>query len=89
MAYQLEQQIRELGDRVPMNERARADQLIAETRDLVKKQSTDVSRLRQLTSDMQQAAYGLASGATPPGAEQQRTGTEDVIDADFTPRDKP
>ncbi len=90
MAYQLEHQIRELGDQVPVNERARADQLISETRDLVKSQSTNVSRLRQLTSDMQQAAYGLTSGAyKQPGSEQQRTGTDDVIDADFTPRDKP
>lgn len=93
MAYQLEHQIRELGDRAPVNERARADQLISETRDLVKQLSTDVSRLRQLTSDMQQALYALSSGASSqqqPGGEQRRTGTDDdVIDADFTPRGKP
>src|SRR5438270_10806346 len=36
IAYQVERQIRELGDRVPMNEKARAEQLIAEIRELVK-----------------------------------------------------
>jgi molecular chaperone DnaK len=93
MAYQVERQIRDLGDRVPMNEKARAEQLIAEIRELVKNNSSDVARLRRLTSDLQQVASGLASaaysqassagaqgggpGGTPPG------GGDDVIDAEF------
>jgi len=92
MAYQVERQIRELGDRVPLNEKARAEQLIADIRELVKNNSSDVARLRQLTSDLQQIASGLASaaysqassgaqggrpGGTPPG------GGDDVIDAEF------
>jgi molecular chaperone DnaK len=93
MAYQVERQIRDLGDRVPMNEKARAEQLIAEIRELVKNNSSDVARLRQLTSDLQQVASGLASaaysqassggaqgggpGGTPPGVG------DDVIDAEF------
>jgi molecular chaperone DnaK len=93
VAYQVERQIRDLGDRVPLNEKARAEQLIAEIRELVKNDSSDVTRLRQLTSDLQQAASGLASaaysqasstgpqgggpGGTPPG------GGDDVIDAEF------
>ena len=61
IAYQVERQISELGDRVPMNEKARAEQLISEIRELVKNNSTDVARLRQLTSDLQQLAswFGL------------------------------
>src|SRR5262250_979493 len=92
MAYQVERQIRELGDRVPLNEKARAEQLIADIRELVKNNSSDVARLRQLTSDLQQIASGLASaaysqassgaqggrpGGTPPG------GGDNVIDAEF------
>jgi len=63
MAYQVERQIRDLGDRVPMNEKARAEQLIAQIRELVKNNSSDVARLRQLTSDLQQVASGLSSAA--------------------------
>jgi len=69
MAYQVERQIQELGDRVPLNEKARAEQLISQIRELVKNNSSDVSRLRQLTSDLQQVGYGLSSSgpaALPP-----------------------
>ena len=67
-AYQLERQLRELGDRAPANEKARAEQLISETRSLVKGSTSDVARLRQLTSDMQQIGYGLASAASQQSA---------------------
>src|SRR4030081_2257170 len=64
MAYQVERQIRELGDRVPSNEKARAEQLISETRSLVKNNSSDTAKLRQLTSDLQQIGYALTSAAS-------------------------
>ncbi len=92
MAYQVERQLRELGDRVPANERARAEQLISEIRSLVKNSPSDTARLRQLTSDLQQMAYGLtAAAAGPPpsaggdgaGAQAKPPGSEDVIDAEF------
>jgi molecular chaperone DnaK len=94
IAYQVERQINELGDRVPMNEKARAEQLIGEIRELVKSESSDVSRLRQLTSDLQQVAAGLAStgysqaaGAQGGGSggSQPGGGGDDVIDAEFKP----
>ncbi len=90
IAYQVERQLAELGDRAPVNEKARAEQLIAEVRGLVKNASTDVAKLRQLSSDLQQIGYGLAStaysqtaasGAGASGAG--RGGNEEVIDADF------
>jgi molecular chaperone DnaK len=97
VAYQVERQIQELGDRVPVNEKARAEQLIAEIRDLVKNNSSDVAKLRQLAGDLQQvghalssAAYSQASSAAsgangpargPNGAPPN--GAEDVIDAEF------
>jgi molecular chaperone DnaK len=93
MAYQVERQLRDLGERVPLNEKARAEQLIAEIRELVKNNSSDVARLRQLTSDLQQVASGLASAAysqaSSAGAQgggpggTQAGGGDDVIDAEF------
>jgi len=92
-AYQVERQLRELGDRVPVNEKARAEQLIAEIRELVNNNSSDIARLRQLTSDLQQVGYGLAASAhaqsTAAGAQSggstgaQPGGDDDIIDADF------
>jgi molecular chaperone DnaK len=93
VAYQVERQLRDLGDRVPLNEKARAEQLISEIRELVKNNSTDVARLRQLANDLQQLAYGLASAAEsqqpPPGGQAggrggpRPGGGDDVIDAEF------
>jgi molecular chaperone DnaK len=97
MAYQVERQLHELGDRMPMHERARAEAMIQEIRQLVKDQSTDMTRLRQLSSDLQQLAAGLAAaGYTQETAGSassagrngpQRSGAADeVIDAEFKPR---
>jgi molecular chaperone DnaK len=91
VAYQVERQLRDLGERVPLNEKARAEQLISEIRELVKNNSTDVARLRQLANDLQQLAYGLASAAEsqqpPPGGQAGgrggQPGGDDVIDAEF------
>ena len=96
MAYQVERQLRDLGDRVPLNEKSRAEQLIAQIRELVKDNSADVTQLRQLTGDLQQVGYGLqsaAAGQQPPSdagqtgnrpsGRQQPGGGDDVIDAEF------
>jgi molecular chaperone DnaK len=94
VAYQVERQIRDLGDRVALNEKARAEQLIEQIRELVKANSPDVARLRQLASDLQQLAYSLASaaesgtgsaggGAPGAGPSGPRPGGDDVIDAEF------
>ena len=93
IAYQVERQINELGDRVPANEKARAEQLVGEIRELVKANSSDVAKLRQLTSDLQQVAAALASAAysqaASAGANAGRPGrgqseqSDDVIDAEF------
>ena len=64
MAYQVERQLRELGDRAPANEKARAEHLISETRSIVKSNPPDTARLRQLSSDLQQMAYGLSAAAS-------------------------
>jgi molecular chaperone DnaK len=86
MAHQVEKQLRDLGDRAPANDKARAEEMITQARDLVKSQSGDISRLRQLTSDLQQILYGLANASQAQQTETPKTGTggpDDVIDADF------
>ncbi len=94
IAYQVERQLQELGDRVPVNDKARAEALISEIRQLVKSNSSDTARLRQLSSDLQQLAYGLASapysqaaaggGGTQSGPGGKSSGgDDDVIDAEF------
>jgi molecular chaperone DnaK len=95
MAYQVERQLRELGANVPTNEKARAEQLIGEIREAIKSSSPDLSRLRQLTGDLQQIAYGFASaprtraaggggGGQGDGGDGGSSGSqEDVIDAEF------
>jgi molecular chaperone DnaK len=90
LAYQVERQIADLGERVALNEKARAEQLIGEIRELVRNNSSDTARLRQLSSDLQQVAHGLAGAAGSAGpqsggpeGEKPRGGDDDVIDAEF------
>jgi molecular chaperone DnaK len=87
LAYQVERQIRDLGERVALNDKARAEQLIGEIRELVKSNSGDVARLRQLSSDLQQVAHGLSGPAETRGDGEgggpRSGGDDDVIDAEF------
>jgi molecular chaperone DnaK len=89
VAYQVERRLQELGDRAPLHEKARAEQLITEVRDLLRQESSDVARLRQLTSDLQQIGYSLAAAGTGQEAgvrSQAGAGTDDdVIDAEYRP----
>jgi molecular chaperone DnaK len=86
IAHQVERRLRELGDNVPVHERARAEQVVADARQAVKDQAP-LDRTRSLTNELQQIFHGLAAGSTA-GGEPAREGAEanydDVIDADFT-----
>ncbi|RLA99839.1 MAG: molecular chaperone DnaK [Deltaproteobacteria bacterium] len=70
LAYQVERQIKELGNKVPVQDKARCEQLIEEIRKLCKEESPDAQRLRSLMNDLQQAAYSISTAAY-----QQATGT--------------
>lgn len=94
LAYSVERAIRDMGDRVPEHERARAESLITEIRNAIKDESTGIDRLRQLTSDLQQVSHSLASAAysqesgaaASAGAGSgggQTSGGDDVIDAEY------
>ncbi|OGP54525.1 MAG: molecular chaperone DnaK [Deltaproteobacteria bacterium RBG_13_52_11] len=96
LAYQVERQLKELGDKVPAHEKSRCEQIINDIRQAIK-DNADVSRLRGLTSDLQQAAHALSTAAYQQAAQHgQAQGTqgaaegaagggkgEDVIDAEF------
>jgi molecular chaperone DnaK len=87
-AYQVERQLADLGDSVPVHERARADSLVADARQALK-ENAPLDRLRALATDLQQVYHGLGATASAP---QEQPGTppgddEDVIDAEFTPNE--
>ena len=70
-----------LGDKVPVNEKARSEALIEETRKAVKDAATTKERFQQLASDLQQAsqmiataAYRQAGAESGPGADYRQSG---------------
>ena len=66
LAYQVERTLKELGDKVPVHEKGRCEQLIADIRQAIK-EDAPVDKIRQLKSDLQQAAYALSSAAAQQG----------------------
>ena len=87
VAYQVERQLRELGDQVAAHDKARAEMLVADARQAVK-DNAPLDRVRSLTAELQQLYHGLAaSRSQDQGAEQSSDrgpDDDDVIDADFT-----
>ena len=91
LAYQVEKVLKELNGRVPVNEKARCEQLIVEIREALKEE-VPVGRLKELKGDLQQAAHGLSARLYQPaqGSGQGQpspsaSGKDDeVIDAEFT-----
>ncbi len=83
LAHGLTRTLKDLGEKVPSNEIARIEQLIADTKAAIEAE-TPTEKLRQLISDLQQAGHGLASSANEPeGSKGGPTGVDDTIDADF------
>jgi molecular chaperone DnaK len=90
-AYQVEKLLADLGDKVPVHEKARADQAVADAKNALKDEPVSMERIKSLTSDLQQVAQGLAQAASaqeqpqesPQGEPSQAPGGDDVIDADF------
>jgi molecular chaperone DnaK len=91
VAYQVERRLSELGDAVPVHERARAEMLVADGRQAVK-EDAPLDRLRALTAELQQVFYGLGSASSTRGQGDAQAGgqgggqggDDDVIDAEFT-----
>jgi molecular chaperone DnaK len=96
LAYRVEQLVTELQERLPVNEKARAEQGIAEARQAIADE-VPIDRLRQLISDLQQLVSALPSSAaataqaSATGGNGAGNGTaassedeEEVVDAEFT-----
>ncbi|WP_030915071.1 molecular chaperone DnaK [Streptosporangium amethystogenes] len=96
-AYQVEHRLAELGESVPVHEKARGEMLVNDAREAIK-QEAPLDRVRSLTAELQQVYHSLgasASGASGPGAPGKGAsgapggqpgagGNDDVIDAEFT-----
>jgi molecular chaperone DnaK len=93
LAYRADQLLRDLQDRLPVHEKARAEQLIEDARQAVQEQA-GVDRLRPLIADLQQLVHALpasASDAARAGGDGSHDEDdaaehedEEVIDAEFT-----
>jgi molecular chaperone DnaK len=98
LAYQTERMLREVGDKVPADERAKVEQALSELKDAVKAGNLD--RIKRATDALQQASYkmgeemykrttagaGAGAGTGSQGGGGQGGG-DDVIDAEFKPSD--
>jgi molecular chaperone DnaK len=100
LAYRAEQLLNELGDRLPVNEKARAEQLIAGARSAIQEEA-GLDRVRPLIGDLQQIVHSLPGAASAPAGAGAATGgngspggqgdggaaasdDEEVVDAEFT-----
>ncbi len=91
LAYRVESLVGELGDRLPMHERARAEQAVIDARRAIEDEA-GLDRVRPLISDLQQLASALPAAASAAagaagngsGEEQSSADEEDVVDAEFT-----
>jgi molecular chaperone DnaK len=95
LAYRVEQILSELGDRLPVHEKARAEQAVADARQAISEQA-GLDRARPLIADLQQLVHSLSAaaqapaGAAPGGNGAGREGEaaesedEEVVDAEFT-----
>ena len=98
LAYQVERMLTDLQDRLPVHEKARAEQLVTDARQAVSEEA-GLDRVRPLISDLQQIAQALPSAAAAAGAgaaagdggasgnggaEAMDEDDEEVVDAEFT-----
>jgi molecular chaperone DnaK len=97
VSYQVEQLLTELQDRLPVHEKARAEQLVADARQAIQDQA-GLDRVRPLIADLQQMLHGLSASASAGAAAGAGAATggngasgngaaaedEEVVDAEFT-----
>ena len=88
-AYQVERVLAERGDTLPVHEKARAENLVADARQALK-EDTPLDRMRILTDELRQVYMILGAPPTGPAPDIEPElppsgGDDDVIDAEFTP----
>jgi molecular chaperone DnaK len=98
LAYRVDQLLVQLQDRLPVNEKARAEQLVADARKAIE-EPAGLDRVRPLIADLQQMSQSLPASASAAaaggdgngaatgsnGAGAQASEDEEVVDAEFTP----
>lgn len=91
LVYQVERQMQELGEKLPVHEKARIEQTVSELKEALSS-NAPMEKIRSLHSDLQQAAHSLSEAAyqqtkagSPGGEAGQATasGGDDVVDAEF------
>jgi molecular chaperone DnaK len=86
-AYGVERRLAELGDAVPVHEKARAETLVADARSALN-ENAPIERIHSLTAELQQVFHGLGAGRSDgddtDGSGPPQGSDDDVIDADFT-----
>jgi len=85
VVHQVERRLNELGQQVPVHEKARAENLMDDARKAINEQAP-LDRLRALSAELQQIFHGLGASRTTEGAPASDAAAsgDDVIDADFT-----
>jgi molecular chaperone DnaK len=98
LAYRIDQLVTELQDQLPVNDKARAEQLVADARQAIQEQA-GLDRVRPLIADLQQLVHSLPASASATagaasggngtgddgaGADGQAEPDEEVVDAEFT-----
>ncbi len=97
LAYRVDQLLSELQDRLPVNDKARAEQLVSDARQAIQEQA-GLDRVRPLVADLQQMVHSLPASASAAAAAGAGNGTrsngagtadgatedEEVVDAEFT-----
>ena len=67
LAYRVDQLLSELQDRLPVNEKARAEQLVSDARQAIQEQA-GLDRVRPLMADLQQMVHSLPASASASAA---------------------
>ena len=89
LVYQVERQLKEVADKLPVHEKARIEQLLTDLKTVLK-DNADVDRIRSLSGDLQQAAASLtaygqqstcSSGGCGGGQPEQKP--DDVVDVEY------
>jgi molecular chaperone DnaK len=92
LAYRVDHLLTDLQDRLPVHEKARAEQLVGDARRTIEEEA-GLDRVRPLIADLQQLVASLpasAAAATPSGGHDdggegaENTPDDEVVDAEFT-----
>jgi len=94
LAYSIEKNLKEIGDRLDGDEKAKVERALSSLKDALK--GSDTAQIKRLTDELQNASYKLfeelykqqAGGQQTPGGATGGPKDEDVVDADFRPADE-